>query len=135
MKVVPTEKENQRSEHRNFASLFAGFSFSALLAIVVFQDTAKQSFPTTTYYLFISFIFYYCALNVQSYKGPRWQDQLGNVFMDTGSLSLILSIVSCMYRLQPFYMVYYILIFLGIAVWVVDHIIRLSIERAILKGG
>ena len=93
MSETLAEDENDRESHRTLILALAAFSFAALLAIAVL-DTTTQRFRLPTYYLLISFLSYYFALNLQGYKFARWHDQLGDALVEAASLSLILAVMA-----------------------------------------
>ncbi len=129
------EKEQPQPEtHRNFISILSGFTFSALLAIVILQKTSSYNLTMIIYYLFLSFICYYFSFNIQSYKSSILQDQIGDTFINTASLSLILSIIACLLSTKPYHGIYTFLILFSLLIWTIDHIIRLGIECRYLKA-
>ena len=134
MSETLAEDENDRENHRTLIMALAGFSFAALLAIAVL-DTTTQRFRLPTYYLLISFLSYYFALNLQGYKFARWHDQLGDALVEAASLSLILAVITVVwatYANEPFA---WFVIILALAVWLVDHVIRLWLSARYLRAG
>lgn len=125
--VMPSA-QLQRTDHRSFISVLIGFSFSALLAIIVFQSTSSLDLHIIIYYLYISFIFYYLALNIQSYKAVRWHDKISDTFVGAATLSLFLSVASCLNAVKPFRWIYSFLILGGFLAWAFNYCRRLNIE-------
>lgn len=87
------EAECDREGHRAIILPLSGFSFTGVLALIVLQKTNNLDLHLQIYYLFLSFISYLCALNIQKYKSRRWHDQIGTALYELASLSLILSII------------------------------------------
>lgn len=133
MKDTLSEKELDKESHRTHILTLAGFSFSGLLAIVVLDVALRQDFHFAIYYLLISFLGYLVALNLQSYKAKRWEDQLATAFMDTASLCLILSVLSILnsQKFSPNFA--YALSILAISIWLIDHWLRLRFQWKFLK--
>ncbi len=138
MKEILTEAELDQEAHRSHILVLAGFSFTGLLAISVLDATLRKDFHFAVFYLLVSFLCYFFALNLQSYKARRWHDQFATAIMDSASLSLILAIVSILYL--PAFNPNFSLgsSTLALFVWVTDHVIRLKIQwtyLSIRKGG
>jgi cytochrome oxidase assembly protein ShyY1 len=92
MVVAQTEEQNERDTHRNLTIALAGFSFQGVIALAIVNNWAGQDLNYAVYYLLISFLCYFSALNLQGYKFLAWHDQIGDAFLESGSLSLMLSI-------------------------------------------
>ncbi|MDH4270929.1 MAG: hypothetical protein OEW18_03020 [Candidatus Aminicenantes bacterium] len=124
-KDVLTKKKQDKESHRTYIMTLAGFSFSGLLAMVVLDTTLRQDFRFSIYYLFMSFLGYVFALNLQGYKATRWQDQLATASMDMASLCLILSILSILMtqNFSPAFV--YPMSIVAILIWLIDHGLRL----------
>lgn len=125
MREILSEEEKARGEHRSLILSMAGFSFSGVLALVVIDNAIRLDFHFAIYYLMLSFIFYFIALNLQGYKNFRWQDQAGTALMDVASLSLILAIISIM--MKSYNKLYMGLAIFAFSVWLIDHGIRLRL--------
>ena len=134
MSETLAEDENDRESHRTLILALAGFSFAALLAIAVL-DTTTQRFRLPTYYLLISFLSYYFALNLQGYKFSRWHDQLGDALVEAASLSLILAVMAIVWVSYPNELFTWAVSVLALGVWLADHIIRLSLSARYLRAG
>ena len=133
MGEILSEEEHDRGAHRSHILALAGFSFTGLLALAVLDATLRQDFHFGVFYLLISFLCYFFALNLQGYKKRRWHDQFATALIDSASLSLILSIVSILH-IQTFKSNFAIgLALFAFFVWVVDHIIRLRIQWSYLN--
>lgn len=133
MKEALSNEELAKESHRTLILTLTGFSFSGLLAMAVLDVTLRQDFHFSIYYLLMSFLSYQVALNLQSYKVKRWQDQLATVFVDIASLCLILSILSILNlrKFSPYFA--YFLSALAILIWLIDHWFRLRFQWKFLK--
>ena len=133
MKEHLGEPELDKESHRANILILAGFSFSGLLAVTIVDSALRQSFSFAVYYLLISFLCYLLSSNMQSYKSKRWHDQLVTAITETASLSLILSILSILHS-QAFDANFAVsLSVFAFSVWLVDHIIRLTLQEKYLK--
>lgn len=128
MAEILNEDEHDRETHRSHILALAGFSFTGLLALAILDATLRQDFHFAVFYLLVSFLCYFFALNLQGYKSKRWHDQFATALMDSASLSLILSIVSILH-VQAFNFNFSLgLTLLAFFVWVADHATRLTIQ-------
>jgi hypothetical protein len=125
MNDLQTDAEQAREAHRAYIFPLAGFSFSALLALVVLDATLNIGLDLPIYYLLISFLCYLIAINLQAYKIARWIDQVATTAMDIGTLSLLFSLVSLIFIKAFGYYLLPTLSILAITAWVIDHTIRL----------
>ena len=128
------EEQNDREAHRSLILALAGFSFSALLALVVLDATLRHDFHFAVYYLLVSFLCYFFALNLQGYKHLRWHDQVGTALMDAASLCLILAIVSIIVSAKHEKSLYLGLSGLAVFIWLLDYVIRLLLLLKYLKS-
>jgi len=133
MNDILEKEELNKESHRTYIMTMAGFSFTGLLAMVVLDATRPQGYQFTIYYLFMSFLGYIFALNLQSYKAKRWQDQLATASLDMASLCLILSILSILItnNFSPAFA--YPLSIVVILIWLIDHGLRLKFDSDYLK--
>lgn len=130
---ILNEAEQDRESHRSHILALAGFSFTGLLALAVLDATLRQDFRYSVYYLLVSFLCYLSALNLQGYKSKRWHDQFGTAFMDSASLSLIMSIV-CILHGQAFGASFANgLTVFALLVWTVDHFARIKFQDNFLR--
>lgn len=127
------EAELDRDAHRNLILPLAGFSFTGLVGLIVLDATLRLNYKVAIFYLLVSFLSFLFSLNVQGYKTRRWHDIISTGIMDAGSLCLILA--ACyLIGSQPFGVFFSsVLILISIGAWLVDHIIRLSIQWRYLK--
>lgn len=136
------EGEQDRETHRAIILPMAGFTFSALLALAVLESDRARGLTFSILSLFISFLGYVEALNLQGHKDARWQDELGNACMEIGSLGLILSMVGVLLSQLHQSFIIWVLSLLAILIWLFDHVIRLrliwkylSLKEANHEGG
>jgi hypothetical protein len=80
-----TAAELDRQTARSIILPMAGFSFSALLALVVLDANRMQGLRTPILLLLLSFLAFYSSLNLQSYKIRRWEDQIATGLKETAS--------------------------------------------------
>jgi hypothetical protein len=133
MSTILTDEVKQRQDIRTIVLAFMGFSSASLLALTVVEARAALMSFYPVYYMLISFIGFYLALNIQSYKNHEWQGQLGAVLLDVGTLSFLLSVVS-IFRLSG-QNNFYKNLFTGLALgaWLIDHLIRLIEEKRVYQ--
>ena len=131
MAEIMPEEENDRDTHTTYILALAGFSFSALLALVVVDSQVKKQMDLNVpiFYLLASFLCYYFALNLQGYKFRRWHDQIGDALIDSAGLSLMLSVAHV--ALKTSYGIWIAVV--AFAVWLVDHGIRILLISQALK--
>lgn len=94
------ESERNTSEHRGMFLTLAGFSFSALFALVLAVTPSSanvQLIGTSILLMLLSFIMFYGAFTVEGFKYYRWQVDLVDTMSDTGRLALLLSVLSATY--------------------------------------
>ena len=80
------------------------------------------------FFLLVSFLTYLWALNLQGYKAYRWQGEAATALSETGSLCLVLALVSLLVSSKfgkPFV---FATSLLAIAVWFIDHAMRIRID-------
>jgi FtsH-binding integral membrane protein len=134
MKNGLTKDERDTESHRTYIMGLAGFSFSGLLALVVLDTALRKDYQLPIYYLFLSFLGYLFALNMQRYKFTRWRDHLANALMDMASLCLILSILGILMT-QDFRPAFACsLSIAAIIVWLLDHCLQLKYDWGFLHG-
>jgi hypothetical protein len=122
-----------REATRSFIITLTGFSFTGLLAIAVVDSSIQQSLHLSVYYLLISFLCYLFALNLQSYKSHWWHDQFGDFLIEAATLSLLLSVVAIVWTSKQPDGFKYLVTILALAVWLIDHVIRITILWQYLK--
>jgi len=125
---ILSEEELDKENIRNLILALEGFSFTALLAFVLLEPNIKQNLTFPIYFIFISFMFYMVALNLQGYKLTRWQDIISDTLMETASMCLILTVVSLIFISGLNVLFIYLLSIIGIGAWITDFLIRLKIQ-------
>ena len=128
MTEIPDEAEQDREGKRALILAFAGFSFTGVIALIVLEPAIKQTVKLAVYFLMVSFLSYLWALNLQGYKASRWQDEIAAALADAGSLCLIFALVSLLLQSAFPNVFVYSTSALALAVWIVDHLIRLRID-------
>lgn len=128
-----SEAESDRESHRSVILALAGFSFTGVLGLAVVNATLKHDLRLSIYYLLVSFLSYLFVLNLQGYKYNRWHDQVGNAVMESASLALLLSIVAIVFSLSTSIIYQVGLTIMTVAVWLVDHSIRLYLSIKYLR--
>lgn len=95
-----SEEERDSESGRVITLTSAGFSFSALFALLVTQPSfAKDSIniQIAIYYIVISVFAFVSSFSMESYKHKRWQQQLSILFEDIGRISILLTLMALMY--------------------------------------
>ena len=94
----------------------------------------QGAYSLPLFYVFVSFLSYFVALNIQSYKSKRWHDQCGDALADTGSLSLVAAVAAVVLQAPvgaPGTRTALAAIAAG--AWVCDFLVRLSLEVQYLR--
>jgi hypothetical protein len=114
--------------------VLAGFAFTGLLGISAFLGPLKLSLWLPFYFLFCGFLAFLATANLQGYKAHHWQDQLSSALGESGTLSLIVSVIGLLPigTINKNYLC--LMAFVAVAVWGVDHFVRLLIDKSILKN-
>ena len=121
-----SEAEKAQDTHRSVIIPLAGFSFSALVALAIANNTIDFDLILPVIFLLISFVCFYVAMNIQSYKSTRIGDNVGTAFYETATLCLFLAVADILFRGgDPSVLKY--LGFLGVLAWLIDHAIRVVI--------
>ena len=100
------EEERNTTEHRGMFLTFAGFSFSALFALVLATAASAanvQLLGLSILLMLLSFIMFYGAFSFEGFKYYRWQVDVIDVMTDVGKLALLLSLLAAIYstNIQP----------------------------------
>ncbi|MHA1874877.1 MAG: hypothetical protein ACTSUC_00355, partial [Promethearchaeota archaeon] len=123
------EKENDRTDIRSYTLSLAGFTFAALIALVFIETKNQRDCQVPIYFVFISFIFYLFALNIQGYKSRRWHDLLSDTLLETASLCLIVTVISLLFITSLDRIFIYLISSFSILVWLTDFVIRVTILK------
>lgn len=121
---ILTIEAQDRNTHRTHIMTFAGFTFSALLAVALLEKTIIPNLHYTLYYLLISFLFFVFAYNIQGYKDYLWQDQLATALTESATLSLICSVIAILIMKKDRIPYTNPIIVLAAFIWVSDHFLR-----------
>lgn len=125
--ILP-EAENDRAEIRSLILALSGLSFTALVALSILEPNIKQNIHFSIYYVFLSFLFYFFALNLQGYKNKRWHDILSDALIEAASLCLILTVIGLLFVSNLNLSFIYSISVFAILIWLADFIIRLNIQ-------
>lgn len=123
-----SEDELDRDNHKAHILALAGFTFAALLALIAFDAATASKFPFAIYDLFLSFVSFTSALNLQHYKSTRWQDQVGTALTDIGAFGqylAVLNLASLSHLSKPMLSVFFTV---ALGAWVVDYLVRLRLD-------
>jgi hypothetical protein len=135
--LLPSEvlkpAELDRAGNRAIILPLAGFSFSALLALVVLDATRVSGLRVPILLLLASFLAFYSSLNLQSYKIRRWEDQLGTALKEAGSGWLLFSVVAVVQSSPAGVGFTRVVALPAIAVWVIDFGVRILIDYHYLR--
>lgn len=74
-----------REEHRSVILALAGFSFTGFAAVCVVDATTHLNLYFSTYYLLVSFLAYFSALDFQGWKHLRWHDQFATALVESAN--------------------------------------------------
>lgn len=134
MGEILTEEEQDREGNRALILAFAGFSFTGVTALIVLEPAIQQTITGAVFFLLVSFLAYLWALNLQGYKAYRWQSEAAGALVETGSLCLVLALVS-LFVYSRFPRTFVILTsLLTLGVWLIDHVTRLRIDYQYLEA-
>ena len=124
MHTMLSKEERDEGGHFSYIFPLAGFIFTGLLALIVLEITKNIGLTFPIYFLFIGFVAYLSAINLQGYKFRIWQDQIATGMIEIGSLSLILSILNVI-LLTNFHLIFILaLSTIAVSAWLIDFIIR-----------
>jgi len=128
------EDELDRQAHRGVILSLSGFSFTAVIALVLLNSTTQLSLELPIYYVLWSFAASLAALNTQSYKSTMWQDQMSTALYEITTLSLVLTLASLIVSRGSFTTcLKSILVTIVLLPWLFDHAIRLGLKAQYLQ--
>ena len=127
------EDELDRQAHRGVILSLSGFSFTAVIALVLLDSTTQLNLELPVYYVLLSFVASFAALNIQSYKSTRWQDQLSTALYELTTLSLVLTLALIVFRGPFTTCLKSILVAIVLLPWLLDHVIRLRLQAQHLQ--
>jgi hypothetical protein len=128
------EADLDRETHRTVLLALAGFSFSALLALVALDRSIVEKNTPAVVALMASFLAHLFALNLQGYKARRWHEQASDALMETASLGLVLAIPAFILRSSAGAEFKWLSLFSCLAVWGTDFGIRWYIAGRTFSG-
>jgi len=127
-------EESDRDTHRSYILAMSGFSFTGLLALAIVNAEITTNLDLPVFYLLISFLCYFFALNLQGYKFYRWHDQLSNALIESASLSIILTIVAIIIKAKGITAYSMAIVIISISIWLIDNTIRLLLSYSYFKN-
>ena len=127
------EDELDRPAHRGLILSLSGFSFTAVIALVLIDSTTQLSLEFPIYYSLLSFAASFAAMNAQSYKAKRWHDQLSTSLYEITTLSLVLTLAFIVFQGTFTMCIKSLLVAIILLPWVSDHAIRLRLQAQNLQ--
>jgi hypothetical protein len=134
MKTPLREEEMQRETHRSMITALAGFSFTALMGLVVVQGVTKLGLAPAILSLLWSFLAYMFALNLQGYKFTRGRDMISDALMDSASLALLIAVSLVLWATDVGWEYKTLVFATSGVVWSLDHALRLKYTWQYLQG-
>lgn len=128
------DAEREPAEHRSQILALSGFSFTASLGVPAYGAAAEVDVAAPTFFVVLSFLSYFGALNLQAYKFYRWQDQLASGLADTGAFCLLLSIIGMVLLLEPSMLYLGTISVLALVFWGSDVYARMRIWASYFRG-
>ena len=129
-----TEGERAPAEHRSVVLGLAPLSFSAALALPAYGVAAHADVLLPTYFVVVSFLFYFAALNAQAHKHLRWHDQLISAITDTATWCLFLAVASMVLLLRPPVAYIVLVLVLAFLAWIADLGMKLFSWSSFFRG-
>jgi hypothetical protein len=125
-------KEQQRDSTRSFVLTMAGFSFAALIGVVLVSGETDRDLGLLIYYLVVSFLAFMSAANVQRYKVKQWLDLASDAAIDIGNLALMLGVAAALVGFGTPYA--WPLSITGLVLWTIDFVWRQAVTKNRLGG-
>jgi cell division protein FtsW (lipid II flippase) len=127
------EESMDRESHRTLLSALAAISFGGLLGVVALPgDMRERALPI--WYMLCSFLALLVALNVQGYKAKRWQEWLGDAFLESATLSLLAAVAAYILLSPLGWPFRFACVTLASLVWGVDFLVRVRFASSDLRG-
>lgn len=133
MNDLLNEEAQERDLQGSFILSLAGFSFTAVAALSILDASVYKNLYISVYFSLVSFLAFMSSLNMQSYKARRWQNLLSYGLIECGTFSLILTIASILYASNFSRLFKCCTIAFALAIWLIDHIIRHTIDYRFLN--
>lgn len=121
------EEAQERDMQRSVILALAGFAFTVAAALAVLDTAVRPTLQLSIWYVLASFLSYLAALSLQSYKYRIWQDQLATAFIEVGSLSLLLTLITLLFAAQLERWFLLVALSLALCVWASDHVVKLRL--------
>ncbi len=123
-----------RSEHRSHIGIFVGFTFSALLAVLLLSSENSSLHPgVVIYYLLVGYISLMASYKMQGYKFSMGLDLVATGLSDIGFLSLDLAIVTIILQISKQQSELLVVSIFMLLVWAGDYLYRIRILYNQLK--
>lgn len=138
----------QQAEHRSSDLVLAGFAFTGLLGIVAMQLQSPMQphhmeplihlpvydLRLPLYFQMCSFIALIFSANFQGYKKHHWQVLLSSALWDSGTLSLLFSMLALLDAYPTIREYIWPMLCIATLTWISDHGIRLWKDTKIMRG-
>ena len=134
MRAALPDEAQDRDVHRSVVLGLMGFSFSGTVALFVVNAKVELNLLLPAYFLLVSFLSYFIVLNIQQYKIARWQDNLGDGFLESGHFALMLSIATLVLNAEAPVPYRYAIAAMSVIVWLADFVIRIRIKWKYLRA-
>jgi len=134
MKGTLSEVKMDADAHRTIALGMAQFSFAGALALSVVNAKVEMNLTLTVYYLFLSFLLFLFVINIQTYKYYEWVDLVGDGVYESGTLCLILSLISVISESNLNFAYKYAVVMLALFIWIIDMVMRYLIRSSFLSA-
>jgi hypothetical protein len=127
-----SEAEQERDVQRTFVLSLAGFSFTAVAGLAVLDAAVRVTLQLPAWYVLVSFLAFFGAFNMQSYKASRWQNELSTGLIEIGALSLMLALIALLFSASFSPVFQWVASTITFGVWAVDHFISLRLSHRYL---
>jgi hypothetical protein len=128
-----TRERIAREANRTTILALAGFSFAGLIGIAALDATRQSALHESVYFLLVSFLSYFFALNLQSYKIYISRELLSSTLIDMASLCLLLAVCALIVKSSNGTLYKIVVCALAGVVWTIDHAIRIYYMSVIFK--
>lgn len=126
-RILP-EAATERDQARGVALSLAGFSFAAVVALILTsRQTEGLPLGLPMYLAFVSFVAFMGAVGLEGHKSTVRADIMAGGLREAGLLSLLLGLIVLLLSAADFPATYrYGLPVLGLGVWLWDHVLALQ---------
>ncbi len=131
------EEERDSEAGRVITLTLAGFSFSALFALLVTLPAFSESgadIQVSIYYVVISVFSFVASFSIEAYKHTRWQQHISLTLEDIGRLSILCCFVALMFVSPIDRFLVYGVSFIFALGWLVDCNHRISLWSEFLTA-